>query len=141
MDAHPFADGEPLNIIGHSRGGDVAIEATNGISHPLNALVTLEAPEYTNMQPDFSNVKFWLNVSTDRDWTAGIDSDSGTNWRNRVGAFNVHLVAPPKSNHITEAHSASWANDALRSMWWKQLQGHVCEEWFDYDTNTVHGCN
>jgi len=43
---HSFASGEQLNIIGHSRGGDVAVDATWGLTHKVDNLITLATPNY-----------------------------------------------------------------------------------------------
>jgi triacylglycerol esterase/lipase EstA (alpha/beta hydrolase family) len=40
---HTFQPGEKLNVIGHSRGGEVALDATTNLTHKIDNLITLGA--------------------------------------------------------------------------------------------------
>jgi hypothetical protein len=137
--AADLAPGEQLNVITHSRGGDVGIEAAReGLQ--IDNFITLAAPKYDDLQPPLSNIGTWINVTTRQDWVQSFaswlkSSDSG----NFSGAYNVQLNAKGYG-HIA-AHSAIWQNDQLRAQWWQVWQAHAqCHEWWDETTNTLHGC-
>ncbi len=67
--SYPFSQGEPLNIIGHSHGGNVAILGVNlGLGRPVSNLVTLGAPSragYHVLEP--SSVQRFVNVFNSHD--------------------------------------------------------------------------
>lgn len=53
---HKFADGEKLNIVAHSHGGNVVAEATQeGIGHNIDHVVTLGTPMIAPL-PYFNSV-------------------------------------------------------------------------------------
>lgn len=83
---HTFAPGEKLNIITHSRGGDVALQASSYVNHKIDNLITLNVPVYYTQDWDgegnfisinTSNIGYWLDVTTAQDWVAPADSWSG----------------------------------------------------------------
>ena len=128
-----------MNVIGHSRGGPLALEASRGISHEIDNLITLDAPAYSSSYPDMNNIGFWMNVTVDQDWVVSLASDLGTSPRDQAGAANVHLNAP-NYGHIA-AHSAVWKDNKLRTSWWRNWQAQKpCVETWDPSTNTLHGC-
>jgi len=57
-----FTDGEKLNIVGHSHGGNVANLITGEISHKVDNLVTLGTPVIGGYSVDRGNVKNQVNV-------------------------------------------------------------------------------
>jgi hypothetical protein len=65
--AADLAPREQLNVIGHSRGGDVAIEAAREGLH-IDNLITLATPKYDDLQPPAANIGKWINVTTRQDW-------------------------------------------------------------------------
>ena len=137
---HSFAPGEQLNIIGHSRGGDVAIDAVGRLNHKVDNLITLATPKYDSLPGTLGNVGTWINVSTTQDWIAALDSQT-LDWSTRTfaGAHNIELNANGY-NHVT-SHGAVWQNDYLRQLWWNYWQQNAgCQESWDPSTNTLHGC-
>jgi RHS repeat-associated protein len=68
---HKFAPGEKLNIVTHSHGGNVVIEAMHdvGNSHTINNLVTLGVPVRNDYlgHMDTTNVANWVNVYSKND--------------------------------------------------------------------------
>jgi RHS repeat-associated protein len=109
---------QKLNVISHSRGGDVALDATHGISHKIDNLITLAMPNYSTEPPDTANIGLWINVTTFEDWVQKAAGDNGA----PSGALNLTLHAPGYS-HIG-AHSAIWQNDGLRYQWWSFWSQH-----------------
>ncbi|HEY1434543.1 MAG TPA: RHS repeat-associated core domain-containing protein, partial [Thermoanaerobaculia bacterium] len=64
-----FSPGEPLNIVAHSHGGNVAIAAINmGLGRTVDNLVTLGTPSVPSYRLQGSGgVSRWLNVSNPND--------------------------------------------------------------------------
>ncbi len=142
VNSHDFGPGEQLNIIGHSRGGDVALESSGYLDHKIDNLITLATPQYNEgqMNVNWANIGTWVNATTLQDVVQPLDSNAGglNTWR-YPGALNLRLNATGYGP-IT-AHSAIWQNNSLRNLWWQFWQQHSqCHEWFDDKTNTVHGC-
>ena len=143
VNTHTFAPDEQLNIIGHSRGGDVALDASGELDHKIDNLITLATPVYEGLSGDSTNIGNWLNVSTQQDivpWLVstapGDDPNSATSFK---GANNLSLNASGYGR--ISAHSAIWQDQSLRAQWWAFWKNHAaCHEWFDGATNTVHGC-
>jgi hypothetical protein len=115
---------QQLNVIAHSRGSDAALDATHGITHKIDNLITLAMPNYSSDQPDTDNIGSWLNVTTFEDW---VQRDAGTNLL-PAGATNLQLHAGAGYNHVT-AHSAIWQSDGLRYQWWQFWSQHHCQSW------------
>ncbi len=139
VSGHTFAPGEQLNVIGHSRGGDVAIEATETLTHKIDNLITLDTPAYYEHPLNPSNIGLWINVSVGQDWVLPMASNDPGRARNEPGASNIILNAPQYGP--IAAHSAVWQDNSLRNPWWRFWQGHAsCHEWWDNKTNTLHGC-
>jgi len=133
---HDFAPNEQLNVITHSRGGEVALDASLGIEHPIDNLITL-APTDWSQDYNLENILNWENISVAQDWV--VSAASNQDPKHYPHANNLVLNAP-NYGHIS-AHSAIWQNDSLRNLWWNFWQEHAqCHEWFDGKTNTVHGC-
>lgn len=76
VNGYKFAPGEPLNIIAHSHGGNVAIMAINrGLNHEVDNLVTLGTPSraaYRLIRP--GDVANWVNLFNSHD---GVQSRGG----------------------------------------------------------------
>jgi RHS repeat-associated protein len=65
---HKFADGEKLNIVAHSHGGNVVAEATQeGIGHNIDHLVTLGTPMRSDYSFNESVIGQHLNVFSNHD--------------------------------------------------------------------------
>lgn len=65
---HKFAEGEKLNIVSHSHGGNAVFEATQrGLDHKIDNLVTLGTPIRADYAPDLSKVGNFLNVFSRND--------------------------------------------------------------------------
>lgn len=71
INSHSFSEGEGLNIVAHSHGGNVVkIATTLGLSHPINNLVNLGTPQ--NFDLPFINTSAVINycqVSSLADFT------------------------------------------------------------------------
>lgn len=130
---HTFAPGEQLNVIAHSRGGDVALAATASLTHPIDNLITLATP-YRNDSPNLANIKNWINVTTSQDWVQLLNSNMSSNPRIYSGAHNAMLNANGYG-HIA-SHSAIWQNHSLRSQWWQLWQNNSGDTW-DPRTSTL----
>ncbi len=59
---YQFTEGEKLNIVGHSHGGNIANLVTGGTNHPVDNLVTLGTPAIDGYRVDRNNVKNQVNV-------------------------------------------------------------------------------
>jgi len=134
VNAHDFAPGEKLNIIAHSRGGDVALDATNILSHKIDNLVTLATPNYGGLIPiSQSMIGFWLSVTTQQDRIPGLISIQPPTQFNQ--AHQISLNAPNYGPF--SAHKAIWADAILRSQWWQAIP---CVESWNPKTNTLRAC-
>jgi hypothetical protein len=125
--AHTFAPGEQLNVITHSRGGEVALDASLGIDHPIDNLITLAPTDYSQ-DYNLANIINWESISVAQDWV--VSAGSSQDPKHYFGANNLVLNAP-KYGHIA-AHSAVWQDDGLRNQWWEFWQQHaLCHDWWD----------
>jgi len=60
---HDFNEGEQLNIVGHSHGGNIAIDASNNINKSINTLVTLATPvRVVGYNPSRNNIGKHINA-------------------------------------------------------------------------------
>lgn len=59
---HKFTDGEKLNIIGHSHGGNIAFEVSNEIDRKIDNLVTLATPITNDYKPNIDNIGNFVNA-------------------------------------------------------------------------------
>lgn len=64
---YKFADGEKLNIVAHSHGGNVAFAASGQINHKIDTMVTLGTPIRGDYQPSLGNIGRLLNVYSNND--------------------------------------------------------------------------
>jgi RHS repeat-associated protein len=64
---HTFASGETLNIVAHSHGGNVAIEAGNSSNHKIDNFITLGTPVRDDYRPNASNIGHWVNIYSTHD--------------------------------------------------------------------------
>jgi RHS repeat-associated protein len=138
VDRYQFAPGEQLNVIAHSRGGDVALDATNTLDRPIDNLITLATPAYDNLPINSANIGTWINVRTVQDRVPGLVATMHPPTY-FPGAVNLTLNA--KGYGPVAAHTAIWNDKRLRDLWWSLWNTVApCHEWFDGKTNTVHGC-
>jgi pimeloyl-ACP methyl ester carboxylesterase len=125
---YQFAPGEQLNIIAHSNGGNVALEASQlGLDHKIDNLITLGTPnsgallegEPNSYEPNPNAIGAWYNIQASTDWVPYLD-EIGSQF-NRRGALN-YVVPTSGFNHIgsdeRSAHSALYRNAGLRDQWW-----------------------
>jgi RHS repeat-associated protein len=120
---HAFQEGEKLNVIAHSRGGEVALSASSGISKPIENLVTLGMPTGW-VSPDMSNIKNWLNVLAEQDLVAPLWNNSVTGLE--AGARQLTFSLPEYNHHGIKAHSTYWNNQWVRSLWWFWASSRRC---------------
>lgn len=74
---YKFADGEKLNIVAHSHGGNVAFLASQSTTHKIDTLVTLGTPIRNDYTPNESNIRQHLQVYSNNDQ---VQSHGGGNW-------------------------------------------------------------
>jgi hypothetical protein len=120
---HPFANGETLNIIAHSHGGNVALAASHlGLAHPIDILITLNKP--TLLRDAYvpgRNIQNFYNISAARDWMqwAASDTKMMVNFARDENAAN-HAVDTSASN--IKPHAALIWDDKFREAWWEWFQ-------------------
>jgi hypothetical protein len=111
-----FAPGETLNIITHSHGGNVALQAAAlGLNHPIDTLITLGAPfGFAKMS---AGVRNWYNVTGSGDdvqpnASRGCWTTAGCSVQQ--GAHNETVQA--------SSHSSLWSDRNVRNLWWEWIQ-------------------
>ena len=139
---HQFAPGEQLNIIGHSRGGDVALDATGKLNHKVDNLITLATPVYVNVPIDSSNIGTWINAYTEQDWVPGfVSTNSFTGIEDASTYFDSahNLKLDAHGYGPVTAHTAIWKDDYLRQLWWRFWARNAGQDYWDPTTNTLYG--
>jgi hypothetical protein len=120
---YAFAPGEPLNILAHSHGGNVALAASHlGLARPINLLITLNKPaRRAKIYNPGHNIEAFYNLSAKRDWLQRFGSDR--QWRH---AFDRHAI-----NHTFDTsasplkpHAALIWDDDFRDHWWQWFLAH-----------------
>ena len=129
--SYKFAPGEQLNIIAHSHGGNVAIQAINmGLGRAVDNLITLGTParnDYILSHPAASAPNF-VAASNDADpiqanggnstWVPHV-GEAGAAGRDEPGAFNLRIftgLLPVPALH-SELHESEEV--------WKQVAGFI----------------
>lgn len=104
-----FAPGEQLNIVTHSHGGNVALQAAAlGLKHQIDVLITLGAPfGYGSMN---SGIKDWYNITGSGDYVQTNASVGCWNCDIQQGAHNYTVQSG--------GHSTLWNNKNVRDLWW-----------------------
>lgn len=64
---HKFADGEQLNIVGHSHGGNIGILVSQMTDHKIDNLVTLGTPVRSDYKPNSEMIGKHTNVYSNLD--------------------------------------------------------------------------
>jgi RHS repeat-associated protein len=105
---HEFAEGEKLNIVAHSHGGNAVKEATHNMDHKIDNLVTLGTPIRNDYIPDYSKIDNFLNVFSENDSVQrlGMGIISGarrTSYNPNVRNIDVTMPYEP-------GHSELWQN-------------------------------
>jgi RHS repeat-associated protein len=130
---HKFAEGENLNIVAHSHGGNAVFSATQGgLTHKIDTLVTLGTPVRSDYPANTSLIGNHINVFSDFDsvQTHGGFAQSMGTWgvsRSEVGpagrtigsATNVEAGLPDLGGAGVRNHSALWQNTEV---WTKQVE-------------------
>jgi RHS repeat-associated protein len=132
---HKFADGEKLNIVAHSHGGNAAFQFSNSLSgRKIDNLVTLGTPIRTDYGPTASAISNHVNVYSQYD---GIQTKGGfTDTLVPIGGFSwkmVHVEAGPAGRTVSSAnnveagikdegwidsHSAIWQKESV----WRKIE-------------------
>lgn len=107
---HKFAEGETLNIVARSHGGNVVFEATkNGLDRKIDNLVTLGTPIRTDYRPNYGKIGTFLNVYSREDRI----QTSGGQWF-VFGSADRQLRSPHVRNvdatSVANGHSELWRN-------------------------------
>lgn len=87
INSYSFAKNEPLNLVGHSHGGNVAIRVTDLVSHPVNNLVTLSTPVRSDYVPNAAVVQNHINVYSARDPVQNLMGGTGTSASALIGGL------------------------------------------------------
>lgn len=64
---NPLKNGEELNIVAHSHGGNIALESTHYIDYKIDNLVTLATPIRPDYDPDMTMIDNWINAYSNKD--------------------------------------------------------------------------
>ena len=67
IEGHDFAEGELLNIVGHSHGGNIGIEYSKTAERKIDNLVTLGTPARSDYQPNYTMISNHINVYSNFD--------------------------------------------------------------------------
>lgn len=67
INSHHFVEGEKLNIIGHSHGGNIGILVSQMSNRKIDNLVTLGTPVRSDYKPNTSNIGNHMNVYSNLD--------------------------------------------------------------------------
>jgi len=107
-----FAPGESLNIVTHSHGGTVALQAAAlGLNHRIDTLITLGAPfGYGRMS---AGIGEWYNVTGTGDDVQPAASNgcwTTAGCSKQEGAHNITVQSG--------GHSTLWNNSDVRMRWW-----------------------
>src|SRR5207249_292106 len=97
---YKFSPGEPLNLVGHSHGGNVDIQAINiGLNHKVDNLITLGTPSLGGYRLDSpGSVRNFIAVSSTHDAVQVLGGrsgfvpllgETGPAGREQPGAINV----------------------------------------------------
>lgn len=100
INRYEFSDGESLNIIGYSHGGNVAIEASRmNLNHRVNNLVTIGTPVRGDYVPNYDQISMHFNAYARRDLgqriggrTGNQEFEFGLAGRKFDGAKNVDVT-------------------------------------------------
>ena len=148
INEHQFAEGEKLNIIGHSHGGNIANLISQMTERRIDTLVTLGTPVNGDYQPNYGNIGQHINAYSRLDpvqrfggtqtsasqlvgqalfgdvggWVGGKLSFIQFGWAGRKfsGAENVSVTSGAGYN-IRRAHSNLWRNIDV----WSKISGSL----------------
>jgi len=121
INQYNFSDGEQLNIVGHSQGGNIANLITSRVNHKVNNLVTLGTPVRSSAQPLGGNVGSHFNVYSrfDRIQRLGEIGDpltiTGVDPRQYKGATNIG-VGLRAGIFPRGSHTNLWQNSSVWSL-------------------------
>ncbi|PJE64160.1 MAG: hypothetical protein COU90_04795 [Candidatus Ryanbacteria bacterium CG10_big_fil_rev_8_21_14_0_10_43_42] len=65
---HDFAEGEQLNIVGHSHGGNIANLVSQMTERRIDTLVTLGTPTSGDYQPNYDRIGQHVNAYSNKDF-------------------------------------------------------------------------
>ena len=83
---------EPINVIAHSHGGNVAFEATRSGAQ-IDNLITLGTPGRDDHQPNRSNIGNWYNVYSEADAVQSRGGDAFYPFFQETGPARRHFSA------------------------------------------------
>ncbi|MBN1570033.1 MAG: hypothetical protein JXA73_19465 [Acidobacteria bacterium] len=131
---HKFADGEKLNIVAHSHGGNVAFQASSKLSRKIDNLVTLGTPIRSDYRPDTSAIGNHINVFSKFDGVQTRGGFSDVTTQHGFGTFiTTHTEVGPagrtlgSANNIEagyknegwmDSHSALWQKESV----WRKVE-------------------
>jgi RHS repeat-associated protein len=92
IDSYHFAPNEPLNLVGHSHGGSIAIEVSDETTHPINNLVTLATPVRNDYQPNPLTVMNHVNAYSSHDPVQDMLGGTGASVSGILGSIFFHTL-------------------------------------------------
>ncbi len=129
-----FAEGEKLNIVGHSHGGNIAIQYSQSSNRQIDNLVTLGTPVRSDYQPNYDMIGTHINAYSNLDLAqfgggqafarggVGIQvSPLGPSYgfipagRIFSGASNIGVTAETFAINPIKLHSNLWMNPGVWS--------------------------
>jgi len=123
---HGFANGEKLNVITHSHGGNVALAASHiGLERPIDVLVTLNKPTLLGdaYRPG-KNIGSFYNISAANDWIQLIGSDAWLTGNFAMDESAVNHTIDTSGSSINPHAALIW-DDRFREVWWEWFWGQV----------------
>jgi hypothetical protein len=139
--SHLFAPGEPLNVIGHSHGGNVALAASHlGLGRAIDLLITLNKPTRRGKAyVPGPNIRQFYNLSARRDGLQWFGSDA--KWRHATDPHAINHVFDTSASPL-KPHAALIWDDDFRAIWWKWLRdqpGSTAAESMEKETAIIYG--
>jgi hypothetical protein len=129
---HPFAPGESLNIVAHSHGGNIVVEASKKIGHKIDILITLGTPVRDDYIPDKKNIGLWIQAYSPEDsvqvnggygggfcYFQGECGPAGRQFSDATENLAFTRLGAPIS-----AHSALWQSEDV----WSTIIDHARDE-------------
>jgi hypothetical protein len=110
---YDYKDGEQLNLVGHSHGGNVIKEASHKISRDINNVVTLGTPQRGDHKMNMSKVQNYVNVYSMWD---GIQIGGGEFFDNKPIRWAANKLGV-KINSFEGGFAGRTDNNATKNIW------------------------
>ncbi len=147
INKYKLSDGEKLNIVGHSHGGNVANLITEQIKRAVDNLITLGTPVRSDYQPNMDMVKNHVNAYSNIDLVQASGGNSGysiiggilfgvrgIDWGSRIsgpefgpagrtfeGANNMNVTKQSLGINPLGVHSSYWTDSGI----WSKVESQI----------------